>query len=273
MTNLLVIVKEHLTIRVAPFLHPLVSENVYTMRHGLAKGLKRKGGLGFIPPIFPFSEEEKFLANLNLNGQIVYDVGSADGVYTMFFCRSVGLNGKVVAYEPNPLLCRRLRENLSLNNFHNVRVFQMALGRTHRKDTLVFPSKMLGVGSLEENERNRINKRKDARAVEVLVDTLDNQIAQRNLPAPTFMKIDVQCLELNVLYGMTETIRKHKPKLLVEIHVDWEKRNTLQIVNFLSKHGYTIWHVESKTPIQQGNSHIIRANEHLYCEPSLTQES
>jgi len=38
----------------------LFDNYVYTARYGLAKGLKRKGGLGFIPKIMEMTEEEKF---------------------------------------------------------------------------------------------------------------------------------------------------------------------------------------------------------------------
>ena len=51
----------------------LVKNYIYTSKSGLVKGLKRKGGLGFIPR--PLTREEKFLMNLDLNGQTIYDIG------------------------------------------------------------------------------------------------------------------------------------------------------------------------------------------------------
>ena len=47
---------------------------VYTSRRGLTKGLKRRGGLGFLPGGVPTAEEE-FLRTLDLQGKTVFDVG------------------------------------------------------------------------------------------------------------------------------------------------------------------------------------------------------
>ncbi len=102
-------------------------------------------GVGGSPPTpfstpFEMTEEEKFLADLDLKDQIVFDVGAFNGLLTMFFARAVGKNGKVVAFEPNPSLCNKIKENLMLNNFDNVKVNQLALGRERKKETLAFPS-------------------------------------------------------------------------------------------------------------------------------------
>jgi len=79
------------------------------------------------------TEEEKFLANIDLKGQTVFDVGAFTGLFTMFFARAVGKNGKVVAFEPNPSLCNKIKENSLLNNFGNVEVKQVAIGRERKK--------------------------------------------------------------------------------------------------------------------------------------------
>ena len=65
-------------------LRSLVKNRVYTSRSGLTKGLKLKSGLGFISR--PLTREEKFLTNLDTNGQTIYDIGGNVGTFTMFFC-------------------------------------------------------------------------------------------------------------------------------------------------------------------------------------------
>lgn len=253
-------------------LHSMVlhyfENQVYTVRYGLLKGLKRKGGLGFIP-IIKMTEEEKFLASLELKGQTIFDIGAFAGLFTMFFARAVGKNGKVIAFEPNPNLCIRIKENLLLNKFDNVKVMQLALGREKKRETLAFPSTIPGVGSIEEHEKIRILKQSRARTIEVDVDTVDNLIATKKIPKPDFIKIDVQGAELDVLAGAHETIKAYKPKLLIEVHsipyVNWKIENLQRIVDFLTEKGYLLYHVESGKKINSGNIHIIKADEHLYC--------
>ncbi|GAH05454.1 unnamed protein product, partial [marine sediment metagenome] len=57
------------------------------MRGGIAKGLKRKGGFGFIPRSNTI--EEKFLLKLSLKGKIILDIGGFIGIYTLFFAKAV----------------------------------------------------------------------------------------------------------------------------------------------------------------------------------------
>lgn len=63
-------------------LRSLVKNRVYTSRSGMAKGLKLKSGLWFIPR--PLTQEEKFLINLDINGQTIYDIGGNAGIFTIF---------------------------------------------------------------------------------------------------------------------------------------------------------------------------------------------
>ena len=48
----------------------------YTVRHGLLKGMQRKGGLGWVPRFSPgvMTPEIQFLSGLDLSGMTVYDV-------------------------------------------------------------------------------------------------------------------------------------------------------------------------------------------------------
>lgn len=58
----------------------------YTVRRGLARGLRREGGLGFVPEwLFPTTEEDIQLRRLSLDGKTIYDVGGFEGVFALFF--------------------------------------------------------------------------------------------------------------------------------------------------------------------------------------------
>ncbi len=197
-------------------LRSLLKNSVCTSRSGLAKGLKLKGGSGFIPR--GLSLEEKFLLGLDKNGRTIYDIGAGTGVFTLFFARSVGKNGNVIAFEPNPQNCTRIAEHLKLNTFDSVKVLGIALGQKREKGTLAFPKSALRRGSLQEDIKASILQAKDAETIQVEIDSLDSQITGNNLPNPDFVKIDVEGLELDVLQRTSNTIKDHKPRLFVEIH-------------------------------------------------------
>src|SRR5580704_6388796 len=58
----------------------------YTVRHGLNRGMRRRGGLGWVPAIFmraAQTKEEMFWHGLDLNGLVVYDIGAYHGMLSM----------------------------------------------------------------------------------------------------------------------------------------------------------------------------------------------
>jgi len=57
----------------------LFGNYTYTIRHGLASGMRRKGGLGFLPVNSGETAETEFLRKLPLAGKVVYDVGAFEG--------------------------------------------------------------------------------------------------------------------------------------------------------------------------------------------------
>mgnify|MGYP000720784964 CR=1 FL=1 len=68
----------------------LFRNNKHTIRYGLAKGMKRIGGISFLPLNKKNSKEKQFLNKLDLQNKIVYDVGALEGIMTLFFSRKVG---------------------------------------------------------------------------------------------------------------------------------------------------------------------------------------
>ncbi|HZH91987.1 MAG TPA: FkbM family methyltransferase [Pyrinomonadaceae bacterium] len=257
---------------VAVNLNRVFKNHVYVSNHGPAKGLKRRGGLSFLPGFVPRStemaREEAFLERLNLTGQTVYDIGGDQGIYTLFFARKVGAQaGRVITFEPNPVSHEQILTNVGLNNFRHVDVRNIGLGDKKGKLTFVFPGSDPGRGTADEKIGAQILQEKGARALEVDINTLDDEIAESNLPPPAFAKIDVEGLEMSVLRGMKRTLLTHRPQLFIEIHgadVESKTLNIRQVVAFLLECRYDILHVESGAKITNDNAADAKEG-HLYC--------
>jgi FkbM family methyltransferase len=254
-------------------LNKVFKNQTYTVRHGLAKGLKRRGGLAFLPASIASTperiEEESFLLNLGLDGQTVFDVGGDQGIYTLFFASRVGDKGTVVTFEPNPESHRRIVANVELNQFRNVDVRPIGLGAGKGKLTFVFPEGEPARGSADAGIQAQILQEKNPRTIEIEVNSLDDEVAASRLPQPDLVKIDVEGLEMDVLRGMKETIRKRRPNLFIEVHgADTQSKddNARQVVKFLLDAGYSVFHVESKQNITHANIETARQG-HIYCEP------
>lgn len=239
----------------------------YTVRHGLLKGMKRKGGLGWIPAVDGDSTktpEHRFLATLNVSGKVVFDVGAFEGLVTLFLARSAK---HIVCYEPNSRNHARLRKNLELNRIQNVTVRKYALGSTPSMSVMTSDPTMAGGATLSSSISTTINRRIDARHEEIQVRTLDQELVEAHLPEPDFIKVDVEGYELPFLHGARRLLAAKHPAIYLEMHGETmnEKRaNVRAIVEYLSAAGYDdILHVESGRKINRENSELA-ARGHLY---------
>jgi FkbM family methyltransferase len=248
----------------------LLDTATYTVRHGLLKGMKRKGGLGWVPAMFLpsyMTAEQQFWSNVNLSGLTVYDVGAFQGLLTLLFASRAKA---VVSFEPNTQNYARLMKNLTLNGINNVQVCKVAVGSRRETRRMVGSPLMPGGASVDGKLVEGL-LRPGAGAViqEIPIVTLDEEIAQANLPPPDFIKIDIEGWELEALQGASKTLRLHKPTLFLEMHgetIREKKRKVSEIVAFLWENGYRrIRHLETSTIITPEN--VSAALEgHLYCQ-------
>lgn len=142
-------------------------------------------------------------------GSVVYDIGAFDGD-TALPLGHLAPNVSVVAFEPDPALCRRIDRNLQLNPAlaSCIQTVNCYLGAADRQD------------------RNGPAWR-----------SVDSLLAKREIRAPDFVKIDVDGTELEVLQGMKKCLTDHRPVVLVEVHsVTLEQ----QCVAFLKGIGYGV---------------------------------
>jgi len=246
----------------------------YTVRHGLLRGMKRKGGLGWIPDSLVKAEvtaESKFWERAPLRGATIYDIGAFHGMLTLWFARHAN---QVVSYEPVAQNRARLLENLALNGISNVTVRDVALGSGAGAATMRFDPLMPGGSQVVVQESAAQGAGPELAKGRVRVTTLDQDIEERGLPAPTFLKIDVEGFELDVLRGAAQTLARPRPSLFIEIHGETlagKRRNAAAVVQFLHEAGYgPLQHIESGTEVQPGHSDVA-AQGHLYCEGTASQ--
>ena len=243
----------------------LFSNFTYKIRTGPAAGMRRKGGLGFLPLPVPETAEMQFLASLDLSGKTIYDLGGFEGILTLFFARK---GGAVITYEPNPRNYQRCIDNVKLNSLKNVRVFNRGISSEQGQLELTYDPLMPGAGSgNQEVSRQIAASVTAARKVQIQVATLDSEIETLNLPPPQFIKIDIEGMELNALRGMGRTLSSNGPALFVELHgaeLADKISNATAVIELLEKSGYQIHDVENRRRITSTTvgSH---APSHLYC--------
>ena len=121
------------------------------------------------------------------DNDVVYDLGAHIGSWTIpaaLICKHV------YAWEPNIDCTKILRANLSLNKLDDrVTIHNAGLGG--------------GINSCFNGNNTIVTAR------------LDEYDA---IMPPNFIKIDVEGAELDVIKGAQETIKRYKPRMLIEVH-------------------------------------------------------
>lgn len=241
----------------------------YTARHGLNRGMRRKGGLGWLPQSLSRSvdtREQEFWRNLDLRGMIVYDIGAFQGILTLLFATQAQ---EVISYEPNQRNRTRLEKNVALNHLSNVRVRPVGLGASRETLQMVFDPLMPGGATVEQNITEQLHKNSRVMTEDIPITTLDVDIEENGLPVPQFVKIDVEGWEIEVLRGARKLLEQYHPDLFLEMHgetMNEKRRKVAEIVDYVIAMGYRrIVHIETNAPIFATNSSVA-AQGHLYCQ-------
>jgi FkbM family methyltransferase len=151
------------------------------------------------------------LMSRNLSGDFV-DVGAHVGMYAIRAARELRGRGRVLAFEPNPAARSQLEDNVALNGCDNVLVLAAAAGAAAGRATLHVPASADPSFSSLEGERFA-----EGEPVDVEVTTVDAAVREHGL-RPSFVKVDVEGLEVDVVRGMSETVAEFRPVLLVEVN-------------------------------------------------------
>jgi FkbM family methyltransferase len=143
-------------------------------------------------------------------GAIAYDVGAHVGFFSLLLSETVGPAGRVLAFEPQPANAARLLGNIEANDRANIELHAVALSVTPGVGRMSSHSSSLQ-GALVESAPA------DPPADRVAVTSVDALVAD-GAPPPSFLKIDVEGAEGLVLAGARQTIARHTPAMIIEIH-------------------------------------------------------
>ena len=156
-------------------------------------------------------------------GDVIFDIGANIGCFSVPFAKKVGSNGKVYAFEPQKFIFNLLKENAVCNELNNLQIFNNAIGDANTilelNDFDYSQSGNFGGITLTENYDNSVcAKIKGTKKNKIKTLTLNNFL---NLKKCNFLKIDVELMELNVLKGAKEFIKKFRPIIWVENHLGY----------------------------------------------------
>ena len=184
------------------------------IRNGVAQGLKFNTGESC--PELALGTYEMPIQNIFTqhlkDGDVFYDIGANVGFFSIIAAQLVGDTGKVYAFEPGEGNANSIRHNARLNNFDQIEVIEKAVSDTSGSGQLLLAQYSGGHALATADAPPDL-------AGEVTVDlvSIDDLIAQNQIKPPNFVKVDVEGAELDVLKGMSETIKTYQPTIIYEV--------------------------------------------------------
>jgi FkbM family methyltransferase len=181
-----------------------------------------------------FSELEANLFKQICNsGDVVIEVGANIGTHTQVLSNLVGSKGKVFAFEPQRIVYQTLCANVALNSMKNVYTYEMALGKS--PETIFIPpidyenkGNFGGMSIYGFTEGEAVKKEK-----------LDSFLSE--IDSVKLIKIDVEGMEGEVLYGASKLIEKFQPLLYVE---NDRQEKSKELIELIDSFGYDLyWHL------------------------------
>jgi FkbM family methyltransferase len=228
---------------------------VYVKRSGLNWSLDLDEGIDLSVFLFGSFEPKtiRVLRELISEGDRVFDIGANVGTHTLFIASFCGNSGHVYSFEPTDYAFRKLLENLRLNPEISARVssYRQMMGKN--PDESVPKSIFSSWPVVSEKEVDPVFGGVSRSTEGAEMNSLDNFcFSQGENISPDFLKIDVDGFERDVLDGAVQTLKKSKPKIMIEYMPSGIKGagwSASEFLGFFDEHGYDVLGYDLSRPV------------------------
>ena len=156
------------------------------------------------------------------------DIGCNRGLWSYALSRQKKIN-RIYSFEPNKFILK----DLFNYNSKNIRIFNLALSNNIKIQNLIIPYykcfELDGFATLERKIYSN-KKFKKFKKIKIKTNKLDN-FDFKNI---SFIKIDAEGHELDLLNGSRKTFKNNKPNCYIEV----KKGNLLKVKNFFKSIDY-----------------------------------
>ncbi|MHA2247503.1 MAG: FkbM family methyltransferase [Candidatus Hodarchaeales archaeon] len=139
-------------------------------------------------------------------GEVVVDLGSNIGYFTLLMAKLVGNKGKVYTFEPEPRNFSLLKKNMILNRYKNITLEQKAVSNKNEKIPLI-----LGA---ESSHRVTFDSAIKENIEYVEAVSLDNYFGNTDKKI-ALIKMDIEGSEYHAIKGMDSILSQNKDILLI----------------------------------------------------------
>lgn len=175
--------------------------------------------------------EEEFLEDYLKKDDIFIDVGANIGTLSLCASKLVGENGQIFSFEANPDLADFMEDNIKLNKFNNITVFNYAAGE--QEGNISFQLN-------KSDDRSRVSENGE-NTIKIKMCKLDDVIPVES--TISLLKIDTEGYERFVFQGASSIIKRSKVIMFesIESNTSNYDYSTIENILFLKKQNFDIF--------------------------------
>ena len=179
--------------------------------------------------------EFNFLKENLKKGDYFVDLGANIGLYAIRCAKMVGITGRVIAVDADPVSFQRLSKNVSLNGLSQVELIESGLSDC--QETLT-----MGINPTNRGGNSFLQFYTNQKSIELHCDTLLALLNERKIERLDGMKIDIEGYEFKVLsHFFNHAPRSLFPKFIItEYQKMWDEKAGGSSNDLIQAHGYTL---------------------------------
>ena len=156
-----------------------------------------------------FESEMAFVRQLILPGMEILDIGANHGVYTLTMAQLLQGQGQVTAYEPASSVISFLRKSVAANALTTVKIVNAGLSDREGKATLFLST------NSELNSLQKASVEQKQETIQLL--TLDRELESQGWQDISFVKLDAEGEEANILAGGQRFFSEQSPLVMFDL--------------------------------------------------------
>lgn len=175
------------------------------------------------------------VTNVCASGSTMLDCGAWIGDNVIPWAK-LYKNNRICAFDPSPRNCQFIQYIAGINNLHNVQIYQLGLSD---KDEILSTNEGL--------EHCTFTPGDDKQSHKIQAVALDSLFDKHIISNVSFIHIDVEGMEWNVLRGAERLLTAERPVVTYEIHLTTDKFID-EIKTFLKRFDYKIFLINEELP-------------------------
>ncbi|MBF0361105.1 MAG: FkbM family methyltransferase [Oligoflexia bacterium] len=162
------------------------------------------------------SKTANFLKNNCKRGDVVIDIGSHLGYFSVLTSKLVHDDGKVFSFEPTSATNKMQKKVIKMNKCKNIELKQAVVGKVAGKTKFYeFEDNVSVANSLVDFSSDEDGKKK---CIEYDLVSIDSFVVEQKLTKLDLIKIDAEGAEIDILLGGKSAFQRFRPRVAIDVH-------------------------------------------------------